>query len=58
MFGAMIRVAERWRAIKITEVKRRQMTALTKEPDQEYEADIGLDTKQALRQQIPSAART
>jgi transposase-like protein len=61
MFGAMIRAAERWRAIKITEFERRQMAALRKELDQEYEADIGLDTKspkEASGQQIPSSART
>jgi hypothetical protein len=41
----MIRAAERWRAIKITQFERRQMTALKKELNQEYEADIGLDAK-------------
>jgi hypothetical protein len=57
----MIRAAERWRAIKITEFERRQMAALRKELDQEYEADIGLDnksSKEASGQQIPSTART
>jgi transposase-like protein len=61
MFSAMIRAADRWRAIKITEFERRQMAALRKELDQEYEADIGLDTKsskEASGQQIPSTART
>ena len=38
MFGAMIRAAERWRAIKLTDFERRQMAALRKELDQEYEA--------------------
>ena len=42
MFGAMIRAAERWRAIKLTDFERRQMAALRKELDQEYEAQSGL----------------
>ena len=42
MFGAMIRAAERWRAIKLTDLERRQMAALRKELDQEYEAQSGL----------------
>ena len=61
MFGAMIRAAERWRAIKITQFERRQMTALRKELDQEYEAEIGLHakpSKDAAGQKIPSTART
>jgi transposase-like protein len=40
MFGAMIRAAERWRAVKITDFERRQMAAVRKELDQEYEAEI------------------
>jgi transposase-like protein len=42
MFGAMIRAAERWRAIKLTDFERRQLAALRKELDQEYEARSGL----------------
>ena len=42
MFGAMIRAAERWRAIKLTDFERRQMAALRNELDQEYEAQSGL----------------
>ncbi len=38
MFAAMIRAAERWRAIKISDFERRQMTALREELDTEYEA--------------------
>jgi putative transposase len=41
MFGALIRAAERWRAIKITEFEHRQITAVRKELDQEYEAAGG-----------------
>ncbi len=46
MFAAMIRAAERWRAIKITDFERRQMTALREELDTEYETQTGL-VKQA-----------
>ena len=42
MFGALIRAAERWRAIKVTEFERRQITAVRKELDQKYEAQVGL----------------
>ena len=41
MFGAMIRAAERWRAIRVSELERRQMREL----DREYEAQNGLGTK-------------
>jgi transposase-like protein len=42
MFAAMTRAAERWRAIRITDFERRQMAALRKELDHEYEAQTGL----------------
>ncbi len=42
MFGAMIRASERWRAIKITDFERRQLTALREELDQEYKDRNGL----------------
>ncbi len=61
MFGAMIRAAGRWRAIKITVFERPQMAGLRKELDQEYEAEIGLDAKPSKDdpgQKIPSTART
>jgi transposase-like protein len=45
MFGAMIRAAERWRAIKITDFERRQMTEIRQELDHEYEARNGLVQK-------------
>ena len=44
-FGALIRAAERWRSIKVTEFERRQITAVRKELDQEYEAAVGLVAK-------------
>jgi putative transposase len=43
MFGALIRAAERWRAIKITTFERRQLDALRKELDQNYDAETGLE---------------
>jgi hypothetical protein len=46
MFGAMIRAAERWRAIRITDFERRQMTAVRQELDQEYEAETASTRKQ------------
>jgi len=45
MFGALIRAAERWRSVKITEFERRQTAAAGKELDQEYEVVVGLDAK-------------
>ena len=61
MFGAMIRAAERWRAIKVTDFERRQMAALRRELDQEYEARNGLTKKpsdDASRTKISSTSRT
>src|SRR6266496_1511322 len=45
MFGALIRAAERWRSVKVTEFERRQLTAIRNELDQEYEAQVGLHAK-------------
>jgi putative transposase len=45
MFGALIRAAERWRSVKVTEFERRQLAAVQKELDQEYQAAIGVKTK-------------
>ena len=45
MFGAMIRAAERWRAIRVSELERRQMRAVREELDHEYEAANGLGTR-------------
>jgi transposase-like protein len=61
MFGAMIRAAERWRAIRITDFERRQMTAVRQELDQEYEARNGLNKKAVAkepRQNLSSSSRT
>jgi predicted RNA polymerase sigma factor len=48
MFGAMIRAAEHWRAIRITDFEHRQMAALRRELDQEYETRNGLDSFSSL----------
>jgi hypothetical protein len=45
MFGALIRAAERWRSVKVSDFERRQLAAVRKELDQEYEAMAGLDAK-------------
>ena len=61
MFGALIRAAERWRSIKITDFERRQMTAVRKELDHEYEAQVGLKTqlsKDVAPMKISSNLRT
>jgi hypothetical protein len=43
--GALIRAAERWRSVKVTEFERRQMASVQKELDQEYEAMVDLNVK-------------
>ena len=61
MFGAMIRAAERWRAIKVSELERRQMRAVREELDREYEAPNGLAEKTsapARHAKISSNAQT
>ena len=61
MFGAMIRAAERWRAIRVSELERRQMRAVREELDQEYEAPNGIAAKTSApehRAKISSTART
>ena len=61
MFSAMTRAAERWHAIRISDFERRQMAAVKRELDQEYEARIGLLTKpsaDASNARISSTRRT
>jgi putative transposase len=61
MFGALIRAAERWRSVKVTEFERRQLTAVRQELDQEYETAIGLKTKlskEDARAKLSSNSRT
>ena len=60
MFGAMIRAAERWRAIRVSELECRQMRAVREELDHEYEAQNGLDAKtsaSARQAKISSTSR-
>jgi transposase-like protein len=40
MFGALIRAAERWRGLRFTEFELRQLAAVRKELDEEYQATI------------------
>jgi transposase-like protein len=61
MFGAMIRAAERWRAIKITTFERRQLDALRKELDHDYKAENGLEENHSVatpQDRISSSSRT
>ena len=61
MFGALIRAAERWRSVKVTEFERRQMAAVRNELDQEYEAMVGLarqSPKDAPAVKLSSTSRT
>ncbi len=61
MFAAMTRAAERWRAIRITDFERRQMAAIRKDLDQEYEAATGLTkqpSKEATKTKLSSRSRT
>jgi len=61
MFSAMIRTAERWRAIRVTDFERRQMEAVRKELDHEYEARNGLVPKtsaNADQTKLSSTSRT
>jgi putative transposase len=48
MSGALIRAAQRWRSVKVTEFGRRQLAAVQKELDQEYEAAIGVKAKPSV----------
>jgi putative transposase len=41
MYGAMIRAAERWRGLPVTDFERRQLEAVRTELDAEYQASIG-----------------
>ncbi len=61
MFGAMIRAAERWRAIRVTDFERRQMEAVRQELDHEYEARNGLapqPSADAHQTKLSSSSRT
>ena len=61
MFGALIRAAERWKSIKVTQFERRQLSAVKKELDQEYEVQVDLNrkpSKGAAQTKISSSFQT
>ena len=61
MFGAMIRAAERWRAIKFTDFERRQIAAVREDLDKEYQAQIIAPTHSSAPQnpsRLSSSPRT
>jgi transposase-like protein len=61
MFGALIRAAERWKSIKVTEFERRQLSVVKKELDQEYEVQVDLKrkpSKGAAQTKISSSSQT
>ena len=61
MYAALIRAAERWRAVKVTEFERRQMTAVRQDLDQEYQARTGFKAKPSSEDsqtKISSTSRT
>jgi len=45
MFSRLTQAAERWRSVKVTEFERRQMAAVRKELDQEYDSMVDLNAK-------------
>jgi putative transposase len=60
MFGALIRAAERWRSVKVTEFERRQLASVRKELDQEYGTTVDLNaqpSKDASPVKITSSSR-
>ena len=61
MFGTMIRAVDRWQAIKVSKLERRQMRAVSEELDREYEAANGLEAKTiapARQAKLSGTART
>ena len=61
MYGAMIRAAKRWRAVKVSDFERRQMEAIRRDLDQEYEAQNGLTlnpSADADQTKLPSTSQT
>jgi hypothetical protein len=61
MFGAMIRAADRWRAIRITAFERRQLQAIRAELDRDYQTENGLDSPRSANDpqaKFSSSSRT
>jgi hypothetical protein len=42
-FGALVRAAERWKSIKLTEFEHHQLSPIKAELDQEYEIQVELN---------------
>jgi putative transposase len=45
MFGALIRAAERWRGLRFTEFEFRQIAAVRKDLDDEYQTSVTPTTR-------------
>jgi putative transposase len=61
MFGALVRAADRWKSVKVTEFERRQLSTLKTELDQEYEVQVDLNrkpSKAAAQTKISSNSQT
>ena len=61
MFSAMIRAAERWRNIRITDIERRQLRAIRHELDELYEVENGFAkpaSTDASQTEISSTSQT
>ena len=61
MFGAMIRAAHRWRAIKFTDFELRQIAAAREDLDREYQAQTNAPTHTSATQnpsRLSSSPRT
>lgn len=61
MFRTLIRAAERWRYVEVSEFTRRQMVSVRKDLDQEYEAMVSfgkLSTKDGTLAKSSITSRT
>ena len=60
MFAVMLRASERWRALKVTGFERRQMDALRRELNQNYneENDIRQPSADVRQKKLSSIYRT
>ena len=57
----LVRAAERWRAIEVSDFERRQMTAFRAELDHEYETQTGLakqHREDAIQAKLSSSSQT
>ncbi|MFQ5567992.1 MAG: IS256 family transposase [Paracoccaceae bacterium] len=58
MFSAMIRAAERWRAIRVSDFERHQIKAVREELDQEYKAHTGFAKPKASNPRLDKLSST